>query len=83
MQREIFDKLDKDDSGYVEKSEFQGLNKFLKSPLTEDDLAKMFSQADSLGLGRLNALEFASVLRKTVKVSLSASPLLVFFDLWV
>jgi len=68
--REIFDKLDKDDSGYVEKSEFQGLNKFLKSPLTEDDLAKMFSQADSLGLGRLNALEFASVLRKTVKVGI-------------
>ena len=59
------------------------MNKFLKSPMTEDELAKMFSQADTLGLGRLNALEFASVLRKTVKVSSSASATACVFDLWV
>ena len=83
MQREIFEKLDANGSGYVEKSEFSGVNKFLKSPMAEDELDKMFRQADTLSLGRINALEFGSVLRKTVKVSLIANPTTCLFRLRV
>ena len=69
---EIFDRLDKNNNGYITKEEFSELSikGYFKIPPTEEELTSLFHQADILGKGRLNLFEFMSILRKNVKVGI-------------
>jgi Ca2+-binding EF-hand superfamily protein len=69
---EIFNRLDKNGTGFVSKEEFATLSNsgYFKKPLEEVELNDLFDQADVLGNGRLNLFEFMMILRKNVKVGI-------------
>lgn len=69
---EIFNKLDKDGTGYISKEEFATMSDLghYKIPLSEQESSDLFDKADYFGLGRLNLFEFMSIMRKTVKIGI-------------
>jgi len=69
---EIFNKLDKDGSGYITKEELLAMSElgYFKRPLTRQESDDLFDKADVLRLGRLNLFEFMSIMRKIVKVGI-------------
>ncbi len=69
---EIFNRLDKDGSGFLSRDEFTSMSKggYFKKSLSEDELSDLFDQADVLGAWRLNLFEFMSILRKNVKIGI-------------
>ena len=69
---EIFNKLDKNGNGYINKDEFIAMSKqgYFKKPLSEEELNDVFDEVDVLGTGRLSLFQFMSILRKNVTVGL-------------
>ena len=69
---EIFNQLDKDGSGFICKAEFATMSDrgYYKKTLTKQESDDLFDSADVLGLGRLNLLEFMTIMRKIVKVGI-------------
>ncbi len=69
---EMFDKLDRDGSGYLSKEEFGAMSDlgYLKRPLSEQESNDLFDKADVYHKGRLNLFQFMSLMRKTVKVDI-------------
>jgi hypothetical protein len=69
---EIFNKLDKEGTGYITKDQFMSMSDqgYFKVPLTKVESDKLFTQADYFLTGKLNLFEFMGILRKTVKVGI-------------
>jgi Ca2+-binding EF-hand superfamily protein len=60
--RVLFEKLDRDRSGYLEASEFAVLLQGEGEPLSEDEVAAALALADTDGNGRIDVEEFISLL---------------------
>ena len=69
---ELFNRLDRNSNGYVTKEEFATMSDcgYFKRPLKEEELNRIFDEADIFGTGRLNLFEFMGILRKNVKVGI-------------
>ncbi|KAL7542286.1 hypothetical protein ACHAWF_007146 [Thalassiosira exigua] len=69
---EMFNRLDRSGNGFISEEEFSTMSDlgYFKKPLTEKESKELFNKADVLSLGRLNLLEFMSIMRKTVKTNI-------------